>query len=217
MEVSTPPNDEPLVARARDGDYEAFDALVALHEQPLYRLAMGIVRQREDAEDIVQTAFLSAMEHLAEFRGEASFRTWMRRIVTNRALNVLRKRRGLKIAPNDCPDGDDDCLPKPEYIADWRDGVEQTIERREMRALLDRALAQISDNLRIVFVLRDMEGLTTKETAEAVGITEANVKVRLLRARLALREILTAALGDPERAVDPDAAIHQADVEVTEP
>ncbi len=203
MNVSEPQDDARLVERAQGGDFEAFDALVARHEQRLYRLAMGIVRQREDAEDVVQSAFLSAMEHLSDFRGEASFKTWIRRIVTNKALNVLRKRRGLRIAPNDCPDDDEDCLPKPEYIADWRDGVERTIERRELRDMLDEALAALSDPMRVVFVLRDVEGLSTRETAEAMGITESNVKVRLLRSRLALRELLTRKLGDPDRQVDP--------------
>ncbi len=201
--------DLQLVKQAQAGDFNAFDALVAKHEQRLYRLAMGIVRQREDAEDVVQNSFLSAMEHLANFRGDAAFLTWMRRIVTNNALNVLRKRRGINITPNNCPDDDEDCLPKPEYIADWRDGVEQTVEKHELRAMLDEALAGLSDPMRVVFVLRDVEGMSTREAAEAMGISEANVKVRLLRSRMKLREILTQKFGDPDSTVDPSTVMQK--------
>jgi len=207
------PEDAALVAAAQDGDFDAFATLVARHEQRLYALAMRIVRQRQDAEDVVQSTLVSALEGLGKFRGEAAFGTWVRRIATNKALNLLRKRRGLPVVPNDCPDGTDDCLPKPEYLADWRSDLASTVEQRELRRLLDEGLDDLPESQRIVFVLRDVEGLSTREAARTLEISEANVKVRLMRARLKLREYLTHRLGDPSRAVPADPAAITGDHE----
>jgi RNA polymerase sigma-70 factor (ECF subfamily) len=194
--VSDEADDAALLERARNGDFAAFDRLVGRHERRLYATALAIVRRREDAEDVVQATFLSALEHLAEFRGEAAFGTWVTRIATNAALKVLRRRRAVGPAPSGADGEDDDPLAPPEFIAPWRDDPARIVERRELRAILDEAVAELPEKLRIVFVLRDMAGLDTEETAAAAGISVANAKVRLLRARLALRERLTRVFGD---------------------
>ena len=145
---------------------------------------------------------MSAVENLAKFREEASFATWLYRITTFAALKVIRKRKGLDTFSLEAatePQEDYDSIPHPEYIADWKQSPEELVERNETQRLLAAALAQLDEKHRLVFVLRDVEGLSVAETAEALGLSEANVKVRLLRARLQLREQLTQKLGDPTR------------------
>jgi RNA polymerase sigma-70 factor (ECF subfamily) len=188
--------DEDLeqVRRARSGDYAAFEALVTKYESRVFALAMRLTRRREDAEDAVQETFLSVLEHLGEFREEAPFAGWLLRIATNHALKALRKRRGLPTVALEESWGD---LPLPEVIAPWE--REPSAADPEVRKLLDAALDELDEKYRSVFVLRDVEGLSTAEAARLLGITENNAKVRLLRARLQLRERLTKALGDPAR------------------
>lgn len=196
--------DLELVNRARAGELDAFEALTTRYEQRVFSLAMGMLRQEEDAEDVTQQTFLSALEGLNGFRGEASFATWLFRIATHAALKVIRKRKGLKtVSLEEAVEGTDsvDSVPHPAFIADWRESPEQLVPRREIQRLLDKALAQLDEKHRLVFLLRDVEGFSIKETAEALGLSEANTKVRLLRARLQLREQLTRALGDPDKQV----------------
>ncbi len=198
MTVDNP--DTELVRRAKAGDLEAFEALTTRYEQRVFSLAMRVLRQEQDAEDVTQQTFLSVLENLSGFRGEASFATWLFRIATHAALKVIRKRKGLKtISLEEATEGQDgvDSVPHPEFIADWRQSPEQLVQKREIQRLLDEALANLDEKHRLVFLLRDVEGLSVKETAEALGLSEANTKVRLLRARLQLREHLTRALGDP--------------------
>lgn len=194
-------DEKTLVARARGGDFAAFEALVGLHERRLYGIAYSIVRSREDAEDAVQTAFLSALEHLGEFREEASFATWITHIAANAALKVLRKRRGLPVAApaEDEEEGD---IPHPDFVADWRDEPSRLVEGRELQRILGDAIDALPEKHRLVFVLRDVVGKSVEETAGELGISRANVKVRLLRARLALREKLTRVFGDGEKRLD---------------
>ena len=203
-QVSTLPGDpdHDLVARARAGDFAAFEALVGRYEGRVYRLAQRMMNETHDAEEVVQETFLSVLEHLAQFREEASFRTWLLRIATNEALQLLRKRRGLKTVSFG-GDDQDEPLPHPEFIAPWQDDPALLAHRGEIRHLLDEALRDLDEKYRAVFVLRDMEELSTEETAEALQITPANVKVRLMRARLMLRERLTRALGDAVQAAPP--------------
>lgn len=180
------------VAAAKAGDFEAFAALVDAHTPRLFALARRITGQHADAEDVVQQTFLSALEHLQGFRAEARFGTWITAIATNTALKHLRKNKRQR------PQGDtqdDEHLPIPQRIADWRPGVEQEAQRREFHELLDRALGELDEKYRLVFILRDIEEMSVKETAAALEISESNVKVRLMRARLMLREKLTEALG----------------------
>ena len=196
-------NDADLVRRAKAGELEAFEELTRRYERQVYSLALRIVRQEHDAEDVTQEALLSAMEHLAGFREEARFSTWLLRIATYAALKVLRKRRGLDTVSLEAgtepdPEG---AIPHPEFIADWRQSPEELVHRNETRRLLEEALDRLDEKHRLVFLLRDVEGLSVRETAEALGLSEANVKVRLLRARLQLREQLTRVFGDPARAL----------------
>jgi RNA polymerase sigma-70 factor (ECF subfamily) len=205
------PADIELVRQAKAGDLAAFEELVSRHERQVYTVALRIVQNAHDAEDVAQTAFLSALEHLPGFREEASFATWLYRIVTHAALKIIRKRKGLDTvsleAATEAQD-DRDTIPHPEFIADWRQSPEELVQRNETRQLLDDALAQLDEKHRLVFVLRDVEGLSVRETADALGLSEANVKVRLLRARLQLRERLTQVLGDPATRVERGLHLH---------
>ncbi len=198
--------DLELVQRAKAGDLDAFEALTTRHEQRVYSLAMRMLRQEQDAEDVTQQTFLSALENLQNFRGEAGFSTWLLRIASHAALKVIRKHRGLdtvSLEEATEPSDQSDTIPHPEFIADWRQSPEKLVQTREIQRLLDEALGQLDEKHRLVFLLRDVEGLSVKETAETLGLSEANTKVRLLRARLQLREQLTKTLGDPATRLAP--------------
>jgi RNA polymerase sigma-70 factor, ECF subfamily len=198
------PSDVALVARAKAGELDAFEALTNRYEKRVYSLALRMLRHQQDAEDVTQQTFLSALENLDGFRGDASFATWLLRIATHAALKVIRKQKGLdtvSLEEATEPANDYDSIPHPEYIADWRQSPEKLVETNEIQRLLDEALAKLDEKHRLVFLLRDVEGLSVKETAEALRLSETNTKVRLLRARLQLREQLTRTLGDPERRV----------------
>src|SRR5579864_618857 len=196
--------DSELVQRAKAGNLDAFEALTNRYERRVYSLALRMLRQEQDAEDVTQQTFLSALENLGGFRGEASFSTWLLRIATHAALKIIRKRKGLNtVSLEEATEetNDSDAVPHPEYIADWRQSPEELVHQHEIKRLLDEALSQLDEKHRLVFLLRDVEGLSVRETAEALGLSEANTKVRLLRARLQLRELLTRTLGDPARRV----------------
>jgi RNA polymerase sigma-70 factor (ECF subfamily) len=196
--------DGELVRRAKAGELAAFEELINRHERQVYTLALRIVQKTHDAEDATQQTFLSALENLRGFREEASFATWLYRIATHAALKVIRKRQGLDTVSLDAAAEADErreTVPHPEFIADWRQSPEHLVQQNETRRLLEEALAELDEKHRLVFLLRDVEGLSVKETAEALGLSEANVKVRLLRARLQLRERLTRVLGDPRKRV----------------
>ena len=203
----TQPVDEDLrlVQRAQEGDYGAFDALVSSYSRQIHGLALRIVRQAQDAEEVVQQTFLSAIEHIREFRGEARFSTWLMRIATNHALALLRRRKRQQTVPlaEDGPEDAGDGLRRPEFIAQWRETPEQIASRHEARQILDQTLDRLDEKYRLVFLLRDVEGLSTAETAETLGISVSNAKVRLLRARLMLREHLTRQFGDEATRVLP--------------
>jgi len=172
---------------------------------------MRILRQRQDAEDATQQTFLKVMENLDKFREEASVATWVLRIATNHALTMLRKRRTERNVPLDVASPADDTqqtLPHPEFIAYWKNNPADLAERSEVKQMLNVALEELDEKYRIVFTLRDIEQFSTRETAELLGITENNVKVRLLRARLQLRERLTHALGDERTRVEPTEHDH---------
>ena len=204
-DIAPPPGDAALVCRARAGDLTAFETLTTRYERQVYSLALRMLRQVQDAEDVTQQTFLSALEHLEGFRGEASFSTWLLRIATYAALKVIRKRKGLDtVSLEEATDSSDEGgpVPHPEYIADWRQSPAELAQKNEIQRLLDEALAQLDEKHRFVFLLRDVEGMSVKETAAALGLTEANVKVRLLRARLQLRERLTRFFGDPARRIE---------------
>ena len=183
-------DDAALVARAQAGDNEAFGKLVSHYERKVYRLAKNITRNDEDAEDVLQDAFLKAYEHLDSFKGDAKFYTWIVRIAVNEALMKLRKRKGDKYVSLDAPiDTGEETVNRE--IAVWDDNPEQRYSQEEYQRILDEAIDSLKPDFRIIFTLRDIEELSTEETAETLGISIAAVKSRLLRARLALREKLT--------------------------
>ncbi len=201
------PIDSELVAQAKSGDLAAFESLVCRHERHAYSLALRIVRHEHDAQDATQQGFLSAVEHLKDFREDSGFATWLMRVMTNAALKILRKRLGLNVVSiEEHAELQDefDSVPHPDYIADWRESPSVLVERNDTLAIIETALGQLDENHRLVFLLRDVEGLSVLETAQTLGISENNVKVRLLRSRLRLREMLTEKFGDPSRQVKRD-------------
>ncbi len=183
-------DESALVARARDGDVAAFNELVNRYSRKIYRLAKHITQNDEDAEDVLQETFLKAFEHLGDFQGQSKFYTWIVRIGVNESLMKLRKRKSDRTVPLDEPvDTGEDTVVRE--IAVWEENPEQQYSRDELGGILDEAVESLKPAFRTVFVLRDIEELSTEETAEALGISVPAVKSRLLRARLQLREKLT--------------------------
>lgn len=181
--------DEPLlVAAAKKGDLAAFEELVNRYERKIFRLTLNITQNREDAEDAMQDAFLKSYSHLKDFQGDSRFYTWLVRIAANEALMRLRKRRPNQFSLDEPIEGEEDLMPRE--IEDWGPSPEQRFAQTEMKDILSRAIEELEPDYRTVFVLRDMEELSTEETASAVGISEPAVKSRLLRARLKLRDKL---------------------------
>lgn len=202
------PDDLALVARAQAGELEAFETLVSRYENRVYSLALRILRHEQDAEDITQQTFMNALEHLEGFRRESAFSTWLFRIATYAALKIIRKRKGLDWVSLEAETErtlDDEPAPHPEFIADWRHSPQALVQRRETLRVIEGALDELDEKHRLVFLLRDVEGLSVRETAQALGLSEVNVKVRLLRARLRLRETLTRVFGDPAHRLAPHA------------
>ncbi len=196
-----------LFRQARTGDFQAFEGLVGRLQNRVHALALRILgpSRTHDAEDVVQQTFLGMIEHLEDFREESSVAGWVLRIAANHALKILRRERILPM--HSYEEGSQESfasLPHPSYIARWRNDPADLAEDAEVRRLVDEALAELDDTYRLVFVLRDIQGLSTEEAAEALGLTPSNVKVRLMRARLQLRERLTRALGDPATRLIPD-------------
>ena len=193
MPVKTEPGvfDEPaLVAKARLGDDSAFSELVRHYERRIFRLAKNITQSDEDAEDVLQETFLKAFEHLPDFQGQSKFYTWIVRIGVNESLMKLRKRKSDRTVPLDEPyDTGEDLVVRE--IAVWDENPEERYSREELGGILDKAIEGLRPPFRTVFTLRDIEELSTEETAEALGISIPAVKSRLLRARLQLREKLT--------------------------
>ena len=178
------------MTQARQGDSEAFNGLAERYQRNIFRLAQNITQNREDAEDVLQETFLKAYEHLPEFHGDSKFYTWIVRIAVNEALMKLRKRKWDKTVWLDEPinTGEDSVARE---IAVWEDNPEQRYSKEELHDILDKAVNGLAPPYRTVFVLRDMEGLSTEETAEALELSVPAVKSRLLRARLQLRDKLT--------------------------
>jgi RNA polymerase sigma-70 factor, ECF subfamily len=188
--VPTGFDESVLVAQAKAGDQNAFSELVNRYERKIYRLAKNITRNDEDAEDVLQDAFLKAYTHLDNFKGDSKFYTWIVRIAVNEALMRLRKRKTDRSVPLDEPvELGEETVARE--IAVWEDNPEQQYSQEEWRRILDEAVDSLKPDFRTVFVLRDIEELSTEETAETLGISVPAVKSRLLRARLALRERLT--------------------------
>ncbi len=157
---------------------------------------------------MAQNAFLTALQHLQELRDDERFGPWLVQITTRLAYRLLEERKreptqSLEALATGGGNGEEDVIPRPEFIADWKESPEALLERADTYRLVEQALSELPDKYRIIFLLRDVEGLSTKETAESLGISEANVKVRLLRARLQLREKLTRLFGDETKKREP--------------
>jgi RNA polymerase sigma-70 factor (ECF subfamily) len=181
--------DEPvLVAAAQAGDIVAFETLVGRYERKILRLAQNITQNREDAEDVMQEAFLKAYEHLSGFQGNSRFYTWLVRIAVNQALMKLRKRRPNVVSIDEEVNTGEDLIPRE--IEDWGPSPEDRYKQTELSDILSEVIADLDPSFRIVFQLRDIEELSTEETAEALGLSVPAVKSRLLRARLKLRQKL---------------------------
>lgn len=177
-----------LVAAAKAGDGAAFEELVNRYERKIFRLTMNITGNREDAEDAMQDAFLKSYAHLKDFQGDSRFYTWLVRIAANEALMRLRKRRPNQFSLDESIEGDEDLMPRE--LEEWRPSPEQRYAQTEMQGILSSVIEQLEPDFRIVFVLRDVEELSTEETASALGISIPAVKSRLLRGRLKLRQKL---------------------------
>ena len=177
-----------LVAAAKRGDLAAFEELVHRYERKIFRLGHNITQNREDAQDVVQDAFLKAFEHLNDFQGGSRFYTWLVRIAVNEALMKLRKRRPNLLPLDEYLETEDDLIPHE--IADWGPTPEQRYAQRELGQILSSVIGQLEPGFRAVFQLRDIEQLSTEETAQALDLSIPAVKSRLLRARLRLRDKL---------------------------
>lgn len=181
--------EQDLIAQVHRGHNELFYELVRPYERRVYAAAMAILRNETDAEDVAQEAMLKALANIRQFRAEARFSTWLIQITVNEAL--MRRRRERKAMMEGIDDRrDEDGEYTPRDFADWREIPSEALERKEVRQKLAEALASLDRKYREVFVLRDMEQLNIQETAEALGISVASVKTRLLRARLMLRDLL---------------------------
>lgn len=188
-------HEQDLIARVQGGQSELFYELVRPYERRVYAAALAILRNQADAEDVAQEAMLKAFANIRQFRAEARFSTWLIQITVNEALMRRRRERTVVMEGIDAPRsgrGDDEGEYTPRDFADWREIPSEALERKEVRQRLAEALATLDRKYREVFVLRDMEHLNIQETAEALGISVASVKTRLLRARLMLRDLLAA-------------------------
>jgi len=187
--TEVPGEESLLVEAARGGDIAAFEALVRRYDRNVFRIAQHITQNREDAEDVVQDAFLKAYQNLGQFQGQSKFYTWLVRIAVNEALMRLRRRRPERMVSIDEDlKTEEDSMPRE--IADWSPNPEQQYTQAELKEILGKTIQGLPPSFRTVFVLRDVEGLSTEETAVALELSVPAVKSRLLRARLQLRERL---------------------------
>jgi RNA polymerase sigma-70 factor (ECF subfamily) len=187
--VETVSDELALVRAAKGGDMGAFEQLVKRYDRNIFRIAQHITQNREDAEDVVQDAFLKSFQNLEQFQEQSKFYTWLVRIAVNESLMKLRKRRTAKtVSLDEDVQTEDDAVPRE--VADWAPNPEQLYKQEELREILSKTIQGLPSGFRTVFVLRDVEGLSTEETAEALDLSVPAVKSRLLRARLQLRDRL---------------------------
>ena len=182
-------NELALVKAAQGGDVSAFEQLIKRYDRNVFRIAQHITQNREDAEDVVQEAFLKSYTNLPKFQGNSKFYTWLVRIAVNEALMKLRRRKTDKtVSVDEDIQTEDGSMPRE--IADWTPNPEQQYTQAELGEILNKTIQGLPTSFRTVFVLRDVEGMSTEETAEMLGLSVPAVKSRLLRARLQLRERL---------------------------
>ncbi len=182
--------DLALVHACKNGDAAAFEQLVKRYDSKLFRIAQHITHNREDAQDAVQEAFLKAFRKLTQFRENSQFSTWLTRITVNESLMKLRKQRFSREVSID-EDFQTEGHTAAFELADWAPNPEELYRGFELRNILRSELQELQPSLRVVFVLRDVEGLSAEQTAEVLELTQVAVKARLWRARLRLRERLS--------------------------
>ena len=187
-EVDSP--EEDLLRRVRDGDKEAFYSLVHPYERVLFFVARSVLENDADAEDAAQEAVLKAFTHIRDFRGESKFSTWLVSIVINEARMMLRKQHRQLYESLDEPTADEQGDYWPKDFADWKEIPIEALQLKELREALSKALASLEPKYRQVLLLRDIEHFSIAETADALCISEENVKTRLHRARLRMRDAL---------------------------
>jgi RNA polymerase sigma-70 factor, ECF subfamily len=176
--------EKELIAKAQNGDKKALSELVNLYEQTVYNFSFKICRDRNKAEHIMQETFYSMIKSLHQFDGNSKLSTWLYRIVANHCLMLARKLKNRNFVPLE----NDDDLYEDRYTADWSKIPYKETENQELRNVLDEAIEKLSPEYRMVFLLRDVEGLSTEETAKAAELSVAAVKSRLHRARAFLRK-----------------------------
>jgi len=191
-------DDLDLVHASKNGDVAAFEQLVKRYDRRLLRIALHVTHNREDSQDAVQEAFLKAFQNLGQFRGDSQFSTWLIRITVNQSLMKVRKQRAIREVSLD----EDFRAARdmfPIEVIDWAPNPEQLYGTSELRDILIKTIEELRPVLRTVFVLQDIEGLSTNETAEVLNLSQSAVKSRLLRARLQLREHLNQYFGEQLR------------------
>ena len=184
-------DEQLLLAALRQREAQAFATLFELYSDKIYRLALSLLKEEAAAEGVVQDAFLRLIKRLDQFEGRSGLGTWLYRIAYNLSVDRLRQRRPEVILDDE---GEDGRLPAPMHVVDWTQWPEQLLSDAEVTAELDKAIAALPEKFRVVFVLREVEGLSTEETAQITGLSLSATKVRLHRARLFLREQLTQSL-----------------------
>lgn len=188
--ASKPRDEAEMIASILAGETELYHELIRPYERSVYMMALSYMKNEADAEDVAQEAFLKAFHHLAGFRSEAKFSTWLVGIALNEARSRLRREGALRT------ESIDDTLEEgghvsPAVLRDWREVPSEALERKEVRQMLQKAITSLPEKYREVFLLRDVEELNVVETAAALSITVGNVKVRLHRARIMLQKQLT--------------------------
>jgi RNA polymerase sigma-70 factor (ECF subfamily) len=209
--------DEHVVERVLAGETALYEIIMRRYNQRLYRVVISILRDRDEAEDVLQDAYVRAYQHLSQFEGRASFSTWLTRIAVHEALARLRSRsRMLQLGT----ETDEEDIPVDSMPASV--DPEETTSRAELARLLEHSLMNLPEQYRTVLMLRDVEELSTSETAEALGLTEENVKVRLHRGRSLLRRDLLERVGTTAREAFPfmgqrcDRVVHRVFVSLSE-
>lgn len=189
-------NEKQLVQAARSGDFKAFTALIDAHKDKIYGLARKLSGNEQDAEDIVQDTFLKAIDKIDQFRGDASFGTWLYSIALNEARAHYGKQQKTDLKPIEeyLPSGSGESHDHAMRLFDWKNPHDQ-LEESELRRVIDESIAELPYKYREAFLLRYIEELSVKEVARLTGQSEASAKSRILRARLALRDKLDKIFG----------------------
>jgi len=182
--------EEILVKKSKEGDFEAFEELVNLHEKHVYNIAWNMLRNQEDAEEVLQETFIKAYNKLNQFEGRSKFSTWLYRIATNEALMIIRKKNPVQPVSLDEPIDDGYKTKIRRELIDWKENPQDIYLKKELKEKIDYIIYSLPEDYRSVFVLRDIQGFSGEKVSEILSITIPAVKARLHRARLYAREIL---------------------------